>query len=82
MPGQRISIRHPDELAAVQPDYVLLLVWNLAGEVMRQQAAYRQRGGSFIIPIPEPYVVPPDAHVDDTLFALFPARESATPSAP
>ena len=38
MPGQHIPIRHPDQLVADQPDYVLLLVWNFAGEVMRQQA--------------------------------------------
>jgi SAM-dependent methyltransferase len=79
MPGQRIPIRHPDELAAAQPDYVLLLVWNFAGEVMRQQASYRERGGSFIIPVPESYIVQPDAAVDNTLFAIVPARESANP---
>jgi SAM-dependent methyltransferase len=75
MPGQRIPIRHPDQLAADQPDYVLLLVWNFAGEVMRQQATYRKQGGSFIIPVPEPYIVPPDAPIDDTLFAIFPVRD-------
>ena len=49
MPGQRIPVRHPDQLIADEPDHVLLLVWNFAGEVMRQQAAYRERGGNFII---------------------------------
>ena len=81
MPGQHIPIRHPDQLVAARPDYVLLLVWNFAGEVMRQQAAYRQSGGSFIIPGPEPYILPPDAPVADTLFAINRTRDSVSPSA-
>jgi SAM-dependent methyltransferase len=73
MPGQRIPIVHPDRLLETQPDLVLLLVWNFAGEVLRQQSAYRAAGGRFIIPIPEPHVIQPDELVGEAHFAVDPA---------
>ena len=57
MPGQHIPILATDALVARKPDYVLLLAWNFADEILEQQSAYRKMGGRFIIPVPHPQVV-------------------------
>jgi SAM-dependent methyltransferase len=57
MPGQHIPILSPSELLKRMPDYVLLLSWNFADEIMAQQQEYRTRGGKFIVPVPEPHAI-------------------------
>ncbi|EPJ80423.1 class I SAM-dependent methyltransferase [Pseudomonas sp. CFII68] len=53
LPGSRIPIVSPEHIATEQPDYVLVLPWNLLSEVSQQLAEVRQWGGQFVIAVPE-----------------------------
>lgn len=56
-PGGHIPVVSDEVLLQRQPDYALLLAWNFAEEIMANLKQFSDRGGKFIIPIPNPKIV-------------------------
>ena len=57
MPGSHIPILAPEELARRKPDWVVILPWNIADEVIQQQKKVLEWGGKFVIAVPELKVI-------------------------
>jgi len=52
LPGTHIPIHPVERLAAEQPDYVLILPWNLRAEISEQLYYVREWGGRLVVPLP------------------------------
>ncbi len=56
-PGMHLPVLPVSTLVERRPDIVLILAWNFAEEIQRQQAEYLEGGGSFLVPLPEPRIL-------------------------
>ena len=52
-PGTHIPVYSPERIYDAKPDYMLVLAWNFADEIMKQQSKFKEMGGQFIVPVPE-----------------------------
>lgn len=57
LPGSRIPIYPPDHIHETRPDYVLILPWNLSGEITAAHDYVKSWGGQFVVPVPEVRIV-------------------------
>ncbi len=53
MPGSHIAILPPKALTESNPDYILILPWNIAVEVQQQNVALKAKGVRFVTAVPE-----------------------------
>ncbi|KKR37039.1 MAG: SAM-dependent methyltransferase [Candidatus Yanofskybacteria bacterium GW2011_GWF1_44_227] len=56
-PGAKIQIMHPNKIQEKKPDYVLLLSWNYAKEILEKEKTLRASGVKFIIPVPHVRII-------------------------
>lgn len=52
MPGSHIPILAPKELRERKPDFVVILPWNIADEVVKANGFVREWGGKFVVAVP------------------------------
>jgi SAM-dependent methyltransferase len=57
LPGTRIPVLAVEAIKKRQPDYVLILPWNIKDEIMQQLSFISQWGGRFVVPLPNLSIV-------------------------
>jgi len=53
LPGSHIPIVNEKRIKEFEPDYILILPWNIKDEIMKQLNYVKKWGCKFVIPIPE-----------------------------
>ncbi|MDZ4795736.1 MAG: class I SAM-dependent methyltransferase [Bacteroidota bacterium] len=53
MPASHIPVVNEEYLKAHQPDFVIILPWNLKEEITAQLSYIKEWGGQFVVPVPQ-----------------------------
>lgn len=53
MPGSHIEILKPEKIYDLNPDFILILPWNIADEVRQQNIELEKSGSKFVVAVPE-----------------------------
>lgn len=56
-PGKRIPVVSSKKLYEEKVDYLLILAWNFADSIIKMHNKFKENGGSFIIPVPNPKII-------------------------
>lgn len=57
LPGSHIPVYPVEHLYEARPDYVMVLPWNIADEIINELQEVREWGCHFVLPIPTPRVI-------------------------
>jgi hypothetical protein len=55
-PGMHLPVVGAERVLAEKPTHLVVLAWNFFDEIVKQQSAYQQAGGKFVVPVPFPQV--------------------------
>lgn len=56
-PGMHIPVVPLEQMHKDNPDYMVILPWNIKDDIIKQEEEFTRRGGKFIIPIPFPTIM-------------------------
>jgi len=56
-PGSRIKVVSSTHLTQNPTDYILIFAWNFADEIIANMSSLKEKGATFIVPLPEPMIV-------------------------
>ena len=51
-PGKHVPVFSSKAIEELKPDYLVILAWNFADSIIQKNKEYMERGGTFIVPIP------------------------------